>query len=218
MTWTKEQDELLINRGKLTTWEIAATVGRSYKAVQQRMSVLRRKGIEIPMTGALDWSEEELAIFHRNVVKCTVVELCALLPTRSYASIRRICNRTRKFPLAKDVRGKNSWRFTGCERLDGRRFGSYEKSARNRHLEFSVTAKYLWNLLEKQEFKCALSGLPIDIVSRGLTTASPDRIDNSKGYVEGNIQWVHVKVNLARHVLSVPEFVDLCKIIARKWA
>jgi hypothetical protein len=44
MTWTKEQDELLINRGKLTTWEIAATVGRSYKAVQQRMSVLRRKG------------------------------------------------------------------------------------------------------------------------------------------------------------------------------
>jgi len=40
---------------------------------------------------------------------------------------------------------------------------------------------------------------------------SIDRIDSSKGYVEGNIQLVCRAVNYAKHALSQQEFIELCK-------
>jgi hypothetical protein len=65
--------------------------------------------------------------------------------------------------------------------------------------EFNVTIEYLWDLFLKQNRRCAISGVMIDFRSHernGLEqTASLDRIDSSQGYVIGNVQWVHKKVN-----------------------
>lgn len=45
-------------------------------------------------------------------------------------------------------------------------------------------------------------------------TASLDRTDSTNGYVDGNIQWVHKNVNLAKHSLSQDDFIELCSSVA----
>lgn len=91
--------------------------------------------------------------------------------------------------------------------------------ARVRELFFDVNPKYLFELLEQQNYKCALSGREISIEfitsAKGKTkrTASLDRIDSSKGYIEGNVQWLHKDVNNIKQDFSQEEFLNLCKQI-----
>jgi hypothetical protein len=99
-------------------------------------------------------------------------------------------------------------------------FNKYKTGAEQRSKSWSITVDQASVVLNKQNFKCALSG--IDIVAEGNfedITASLDRIDNARGYEPDNIQWVHKDVNMMRGVLSVERFVELCKAVAdrEKW-
>ena len=61
---------------------------------------------------------------------------------------------------------------------------------------------------------CALSGEELSFgVGRMRGTASLDRIDSSKGYVKGNVQWVHKDVNFMKRTLNQQTFVNWCKKI-----
>lgn len=85
-------------------------------------------------------------------------------------------------------------------------------NAKKRGLEFSVTPEYLKSLIEKQNYKCALSGVDIRLSQLSEAwSASIDRIDSSKGYVEGNIQWLHAKINLLKLEFSNEEIIFLAK-------
>lgn len=46
-------------------------------------------------------------------------------------------------------------------------------------------------------------------------TASLDRIDSSKGYIEGNIQWVHKDINFMKQEMDENSFFCWCGIIAK---
>lgn len=95
-------------------------------------------------------------------------------------------------------------------------FTRIKHNASKRKLAFEISLEYIGDLLDKQYGMCALTGLPISIgASRdGITTASLDRIDNSKGYIEGNVQWVHKDINQIRSNHTVEYFVQLCKLVA----
>lgn len=71
--------------------------------------------------------------------------------------------------------------------------------------------------MEKQNFKCALTGLPIIIVggknNTKQTTASPDRIDSTKEYELNNIQYVHKIINYMKMDLSQEDFIQFCKLV-----
>lgn len=72
----------------------------------------------------------------------------------------------------------------------------------------------------QQNRKCALSGIDIDFkkgndVKRGLQTASLDRIDSSKGYIVGNVQWVHKDINFMKGTLSNNQFLELCNLVSK---
>lgn len=58
--------------------------------------------------------------------------------------------------------------------------------------------------------KCAMTGWDISISDR---TASPDRIDSSKGYTKDNIQWVHKNVNIAKNMFDNDYFLTICHSI-----
>jgi hypothetical protein len=45
-------------------------------------------------------------------------------------------------------------------------------------------------------------------------TASADRIDSSRGYVEGNVQWVHKWINLMKLDHSQHDFISYCAAVA----
>lgn len=83
----------------------------------------------------------------------------------------------------------------------------YKNSALKRGLEFNVSIKYLWELFLLQERKCAITGDEIE----DFKEASLDRIDSSKGYIEGNVQWVTKQANISKHIMTMEELYEFCK-------
>ena len=93
----------------------------------------------------------------------------------------------------------------------------YELSALSRNKNWEVTLDDLADIADKQNKKCAFTGL--DLIFTGDfndITASLDRIDNSKGYENNNLQWVHKKINIMRGQLTIEDFTNLCKLVADK--
>jgi hypothetical protein len=92
-------------------------------------------------------------------------------------------------------------------------------SAKLRNLTFELTIEYLYDLFLKQNRKCKISGIDIKFRKLGepkdFTTASLDRIDSSKPYIENNVQWLHKRVNVMKSNLSDEEFINICKTIAK---
>src|SRR6185312_3060272 len=94
--------------------------------------------------------------------------------------------------------------------------------AKRRGLSFTITPEYVWELFLKQDRKCALSGLPIEISKRKGRlnknsyhgTASLDRISSFSDYEEGNVQWLHKTVNRIKGCLPQDIFLAFCKLIA----
>lgn len=87
--------------------------------------------------------------------------------------------------------------------------------AKERRIEFSVSNSHLFEIWNQQKGTCALSDLPIELGDRFISqqTASLDRIDSSKGYVEGNIQWLHKDINKMKLHHSQEYFIELCRKI-----
>ena len=81
------------------------------------------------------------------------------------------------------------------------------KSAEKRGYSFEVSIEYLWNLFLQQKQICAITGDYIPTIKE----ASLDRIDSSKGYTEGNVQWVTYQANISKHVMSMNELYEFCK-------
>lgn len=80
----------------------------------------------------------------------------------------------------------------------------------------SITIQEAWDLFLKQERKCALTGLPLQISRSGSdvgATASIDRIDSSKGYETGNIQWVHKDINFMKRNYDINYFKKMCDLV-----
>lgn len=66
-----------------------------------------------------------------------------------------------------------------------RNFNHFNKT---RKLEYNLTPNYIQEILDKQNNKCAYSGYVLDKDSDDkLHIPTIDRIDPTKGYIEGNI-------------------------------
>ena len=96
-------------------------------------------------------------------------------------------------------------KWKGSKYFKGGFLSKIRNSARKRNLNINVTLEYLDTVYERQNKLCALPGSPLP-----QDECSPDRIDNSKGYVIGNIQLTHKKLNIMRHALSIEEFIYFC--------
>lgn len=70
--------------------------------------------------------------------------------------------------------------------------------------------QHISDIFIQQNGRCALTKLPISLYD---STASLDRIDSSKGYVVGNVQWVHKDVNIMKNGYSLEYFVGVCKLV-----
>jgi len=87
----------------------------------------------------------------------------------------------------------------------------------------NLTLEYLKNLWETQKGICPFTGwnliLPQD--SNGWKISNPhnaslDRIDNSIGYIQGNVRFISVMANLARQNFTDDQLVEFCKAVATK--
>lgn len=105
--------------------------------------------------------------------------------------------------------------FTGCGEIYGCRWAQWRIGADKRKLEFKVPIERAWQIFEEQDRKCALTGLPISFGNswNRRCTASLDRIDSTKGYIEGNVQWVHKRINAMKGDLPETELIKFCQLV-----
>ena len=94
------------------------------------------------------------------------------------------------------------------------------KSARRRAKEYNryidIDLEYLFYLWNKQDCKCALTGIPLTYKfyeGRVNSNLSIDRIDSTKGYSKDNVQLVCMAANQMKNDLSMDEFVQMCRNI-----
>lgn len=94
-----------------------------------------------------------------------------------------------------------------------------QRNAKKRNIPMEISKEQCYDLLIKQKYRCALSGLEIYMSlnesehMEGSTTASIDRIDSAKGYYLDNIQWIHKDVNYMKHTFDQQYFLDICEKI-----
>lgn len=106
--------------------------------------------------------------------------------------------------------GHKNWR--GCGTVSMTYFSSIKRGAEGgkgrKPIPFELTIEDVaYQLDETHKGKCNLSGLPISIYDK---TASLDRIDSSKGYIRGNVQWLHKDVNMMKRHYHEDYFGKLC--------
>lgn len=116
------------------------------------------------------------------------------------------------------------WKIRTYKDLSAVMFFHIRQKCKERNLfwDDSITPKYLYDLYEKQNRKCKLSGLDIILSTErkgvkpnfDIITASLDRIDSSKGYIKGNLQWVHKEINIMKNNHKQEHFIQLCKLVS----
>lgn len=130
----------------------------------------------------------------------------------------------------------NNSKSCGCTNIKGRfkakcvgdlslsYYGSFKYGRKSKGIEFSedITMEYLWDLFLKQDKKCAISGIALQLNPRWskqnkgqyteiIQNASVDRIDSKTGYILDNVQWVHKDINMMKGSLSELDFISFCK-------
>jgi hypothetical protein len=209
--WTKEETELVkkIALQKDGTKKLAKMLKRSPDAIRARA---RKLGIDLNSLH-FHWTVEKIAMMkERYPTEGTSGTLHRDLGT-SKAAMRAEAHVLGLKRLA----GKYSEKFKGYESISGTYWYTLKRNADERRLQFGITIQEAWALFVKQEGRCALTGVLLEPpYTRGIGTASIDRIDSAKGYLPGNIQWVHKDINIMKSDMKELDFIHLCSLVVRK--
>jgi len=126
---------------------------------------------------------------------------------KEFRSTRNVCKECRS---AQIIDNKSSSPYLYIKGL----FRSLKYSRKD--FDWEITCEYVETLWDKQEGKCALSGVFLTWQAgegRQDFNVSIDRKDPNKGYIIGNIQLVSQRVNVMKHTLGDSEFYWWCKNI-----
>jgi hypothetical protein len=110
--------------------------------------------------------------------------------------------------------GNKHGSYKGTENISKKAFSNIKLNALRRNVVFDLTIEYLDKLFVEQNKKCAYSNTILNIGNSKIEqTASLDRIDSSKGYIIGNVQWVHKDINRMKTDFSEEKFLHIIKNI-----
>lgn len=148
---------------------------------------------------------------------CTCGEVCDVMNNSLLSGKTKSCGCNRHMPRG---RVNQSFLFKGFQEISGKFFSQIKRGAVKREFPFVLSIQYIWNLFLGQNRKCIFTGdyLTFDThANAGDGVASLDRIDSSKdkGYVEGNVQWVHKKLQPMKMAMKDKEFIDWCHKISK---
>lgn len=116
------------------------------------------------------------------------------------------------------AKGTSASTLEGGIRPLRRYVSSCRKRAKSKGKECDLTLEYLEELYYSQQGEmCAITGLKMKLPSKTNTNyegkdiyhASLDRIDNSKGYIQGNVQFTLLGINYMRNTFDVKDVVEL---------
>ena len=116
--------------------------------------------------------------------------------------------------------GQAARRLPGNAAAINRLLGAYRKNASVRGLEFSLNKDEAMALFQGNCYYCGKA--PSQIAKPANYSRAPnvfiyngiDRVDNSKGYIQGNVVSCCGRCNKAKDTMSANEFISLAKTIA----
>lgn len=133
-----------------------------------------------------------------------------------------------RYKVRNCFKDRSSWKKTGKKIDELSPFRSAIKKCKSRKKWITeIDAEYIKEIWDRQGGKCALSGIDMLNLPEKLSSTflngprhpfkpSLDRIDSSKGYVKGNVQWVCTIVNLAKADFAQNDFLRMCVETARR--
>ena len=98
-------------------------------------------------------------------------------------------------------------RKTEWKKSKDRRYKSYRGVAKRRKYEFKLTKEEFLSFWQKLCYYCG----------NKIKTIGLDRIDNSKGYIVGNVVSCCQRCNRMKGTSSQKEFIEYCKKIAKNF-
>ena len=111
----------------------------------------------------------------------------------------------------KDLANNSQWK--GYKTIPGKVISKLTREAKRRNITINITIQDIYNKLQEQNGKCALTNLDVDFIKNKL--ASVDRIDSSKGYSIDNIQIVHKDINIMKNAFDEEHFINMCKLVSK---
>lgn len=155
-------------------------------------------------------------------------KLCVRYQDKNYRNERKwICEcecgkfisvRTHSLIIGK-TRSCGCLKIKGCGNISGDFWSKLRYRAKSLGHDFDITIEYISSLFDKQNKRCVISGEYIFLNQNKRlnpdleTTASLDRIDSSKGYIEGNVQWVHKTINRMKLDFTTKELLHWCNLV-----
>jgi len=115
--------------------------------------------------------------------------------------------------------GSKNPAFKGYGEICANLIGEIKRSAKRRKLDYKVSKEYLWNLFLHQNRKCPFTGITLQfgrLSQSSERTASLDRIDNNKGYIENNLRWVYKDINMLKRNKEDEYIIYLCNLVAKE--
>lgn len=216
--WTKKDIELLKeNYGKISSMDLCKLLNRKRQTIYNKAisielvpSIKRdRKALDNLYNCGIKILEFDGVSTTKNGSKKVKCE-CPACGKEFYSSAWNIVS-----GHTKGCGCANYGRRTGGKYISGKYWKQLYRSAVERRLVFNISIDYIEELLEKQEFRCALSNVKLEYsYDTNKQTLSLDRIDSLKGYVEDNVQWVHKDINMMKQSYSQEYFIDFCIKVA----
>lgn len=88
----------------------------------------------------------------------------------------------------------------------------------------NISVEYLKDIWDLQNGICPFTGWELILPNnssypwkdKNPANASLDRIDNSKGYIEGNVRFIAFMANIARQSFTDEQLIAFCKAVANK--
>lgn len=127
---------------------------------------------------------------------------------------------------------KTPTRSCGCLKIDlmrknygeasfNRVYKRYKDGAKQRNVSFHLSKKFMREMTSSECFYCGRKPEQVirdgsyfgDYVFNGI-----DRIDNSKGYIKGNVVPCCKRCNIAKHILAVQSFKEMVVDVYNHWA
>lgn len=162
--------------------------------------------------------------------KLTILN-CFIKNGNTYCNVECDCGNINEISVSSIINQKVSMCYScgktyaskGYKDISGSYWQCLKRGAHTRKIQFNITLEYIWDLYEKQNKQCALTGLPIKFQKtyykkhfNKLQTASIDRIDNNIGYIEGNCQLIYKQVNFMKHRHLQEDFILIANMIAKQ--
>lgn len=97
-------------------------------------------------------------------------------------------------------------------------FRDFMRRVKRKNYEYDIDLQYLKEVWDNCNI-CVYTGVVLVLpkythFNNPLYTASLDRIDSSKGYVKGNIQYISITANYAKNSMTHEQMLKFCNLIA----